>query len=85
MTVHNNVYIPRESWPYWTWFVIEFSIVFAASLMITTEIMGIFKNMGIDQVMQNWIFWSIVAILFFVWYILLRRIILKRPVLENSY
>lgn len=85
MKVHNNVYIPKESWPYWTWFAIEFGIVLTASLLIAREIMTVFEKMEIDETNQNWIFWSIFAILFFDWYIILRRIILKRSILENTY
>ena len=29
--VHNNIHIPTESWPVFTWFVIEFILVVAAS------------------------------------------------------
>jgi len=86
MTVHSNVYIPKESWPYWTWFAIEFFIVLATSLLIANEIMPIFDEMNIDKTNQNWIFWSIVAVLFFDWYIMLRRLVLRRKlILENIY
>ena len=36
-----------------------------------------------DEVMLNWIFWSIIAVIFFVWYILIRGIILKKSILQN--
>ena len=86
MTVHNNVYIPRESWPYWTWFAIEFFIVLTAALLISDEMMKFLdEELKIAEPNKNWIFWSIVGILFFDWYILLRRLILKRKILENRH
>ena len=36
-----------------------------------------------DETMLNWIFWSIVTAIFFVWYIVIRSIILKKPILQN--
>ncbi len=84
--VHSNVYIPRESWPHWTWFAIEFFIVLAASLLIASEIMvTVFDDTEMGETIQNWIFWSIVGILFFMWYIILRGLVLKRTILENRY
>ena len=85
MTVHNNVYIPRESWPYWTWFVIEFFIVLTAVLLISDELMGFLKEFNLTEEIKNWIFWSIVGFLFFDWYVILRRFVLKRKILENQY
>lgn len=34
MAVHNNVHIPSESWPGWTWHALEFGIVLAASMVV---------------------------------------------------
>ena len=84
MVVHNNIYIPTESWPHWTWFAIEFFIVFATALLITKEFMTAYDGLGLNQVMQNWLFWGIFSIIFFLWYIVIRGIILKKPVLGNS-
>ena len=36
-----------------------------------------------DENTLNWIFWSIVAGIFFGWYIVIRTIILKKPILES--
>ena len=84
MVVHNNICIPTESWPHWTWFAIEFFIVFATALLITKEFMTAYDGLGLNQVMQNWLFWGIFSIIFFLWYIVIRGIILKKPVLGNS-
>lgn len=35
---HNNVHIPSESWPGWTWYAIEFGIVLAVSMLLAREI-----------------------------------------------
>lgn len=38
MGVHNNIHIPSESWPNWTWYAIEFFIVLAVSLIISWKL-----------------------------------------------
>ena len=83
--VHNNVYIPRESWPYWTWFAIEFFIVLTAATLTSNEIMGVLDESKITEPNRIWIFWSLVGIFFFVWYMLLRRLILRKKILENRH
>lgn len=87
MSVHNNVYIPRESWPYWTWFAIEFFILLAASALIANEVVLYLEQqqMVLEPTTQNWVFWSIVGLVFLVWYVIIRSKILKRRILENSY
>jgi hypothetical protein len=84
MGVHNNVHIPRESWPYWTWLAVEFFIVLAISTLVSREITGMLTQMGFDAQMQNWIFWGIVGAIFVGWYIIIRWLILKKPILENK-
>ena len=34
-----------------------------------------------DQTMLNWIFWSIVGVIFACWYLLIRNFVFKKPVL----
>ena len=34
MVAHDNVHIPSESWPNWTWYALEFGIVLAISMVI---------------------------------------------------
>lgn len=85
MAVHNNVYIPKESWPNWTWYAIEFFIVLATSLLISNEVMPAFDPFEIDETNLNYIFWSITGSIFLGWYLLLRRLIIKKPILENRY
>jgi len=42
-----------------------------------------FVQMGFDETMQNWIFWGIAGAIFVGWYIIIRWLILKKPILEN--
>lgn len=117
MGVHNNVHIPRESWPNWIWYAIEFAIVLAISMLIAREItnslvetvaislghggeLDSFAGLTIysekfqslpDEIegqivsFLNWIFYGIVAAIFLGWYIIIRTLILKKPILETRY
>lgn len=38
MTAHDNVHIPSESWPNWTWYALEFGVVLAVSMVIGWKI-----------------------------------------------
>lgn len=38
MGAHNNVHIPSESWPHWTWYAIEFGIVLAVAMVISWKV-----------------------------------------------
>lgn len=33
MGVHNNIHIPDEAWPHWTWYAMEFAIVVAVAFV----------------------------------------------------
>ena len=45
MTAHDNIHIPSESWPGWTWYALEFGIVLAVSMVIGWKIS--------DQILYN--------------------------------
>lgn len=83
MGAHSNVHIPKESWPRWTWYAIEFGIVLAVSMLVSREITNSIEGLAPD--MQNWVFMGIVGVIFFIWYIVIRGIILKKKILENKY
>ena len=83
MGAHNNVHIPSESWPRWTWFAIEFGIVLAASMLISREITNSIEELAPD--IQNYVFMGIVGLIFLAWYIGIRGFILKKKILRNSY
>lgn len=81
MVTHDNIHIPTESFPHWIWFVIEFAIVLAVSALVSREIMGIF--VGLEVTMQNWVYFGLITAIFGGWYIIIRGLILKKPILEG--
>ena len=83
MGAHNNVHIPSESWPRWTWFAIEFGIVLAASMLISRELVNSVGDLAPD--IQNWVFFGMVGGIFIGWYLILRAIVFKKPILGNRY
>lgn len=85
MGAHNNVHIPKESWPYWTWFAIEFFIVLAVGALSSREVVRLFEKTFVDPGMQNWLFFGVIAAIFVAWYMVIRRLVFKRPILENRW
>lgn len=83
MGAHPNVHVPKESWPSWTWYAIEFGIVLAVSMLVSREITNLIEGLTPD--IQNWVFMGIVGGIFLVWYIGIRSLILKKKILENKY
>ena len=81
MVKHDNIHIPTESFPHWIWFVIEFAIVLAVSAVLSKEATGAIE--GLDEVMQNWVFMGILTSIFGGWYIIIRGLILKKPILSG--
>ncbi len=51
MTSHDNVHIPKESWPKFSWFVIEFAIVMAVAVVIAWQTSPFFEDY---VVMNGW-------------------------------
>ena len=37
MPSRNNIHVPKESWPYYSWFLIEFAIVIAIAIVIAWQ------------------------------------------------
>lgn len=106
MVTHDNAHIPKESFPGWIWYAIEFFIVVAIAHLIAFQVTPSFENMVVSQGLDcfqdshiskcsiseeaspdggvlNWIFYSIVTAIFFVWYIIIRGLILKKKILQN--
>jgi len=83
MGANPYVHIPKESWPSWTWYAIEFGIVIAISMLVSREITNSIENLAPD--VQNYIFMGIVGLIFLAWYIGIRGFILKKKILRNSY
>lgn len=83
MGAHNNVHVPKESWPVFLWYAIEFFIVLAVGLLISYNSMDFFKKLSSDSSMSTWIFWGIVGAVYLVYYMIVRPIILKKPALSK--
>ena len=82
MGVHNNVHVPKDSWPAFAWYAIEFFIVLAVGVMIAQFSMDYFKKLGFDESMTDWIFWGIAGIPFLAYYLLVRPLLLRKPALK---
>ncbi|EGP94694.1 hypothetical protein [Nitrosarchaeum koreense] len=83
MGAHPNVHIPKESWPNWTWYAIEFGIVIAISMLVSREITNSIE--GLTPEIQNYVFMGIVGGIFFIWYIIIRNFVFKKKILDNKY
>ena len=80
MTTHNNIHIPKESFPSWIWYAIEFFVVLAISVLTANEFT---KAVYVEEIepVNNWIFWSIVGIIFLSWYVLIRRFLIGKKLI----
>jgi bacteriorhodopsin len=78
---HDNIHIPKESWPHWTWYAIEFFIALAIAMVIAFKTTDSIEGLAPD--LQNWVFYGIVTLVFLVWYIVIRGLILKKPIFQN--
>ncbi len=83
MVTHDNIHIPKESFPHWIWYVIEIAIVLALSLVASSKITNSIEGLTLET--QNYVFIGIVGIFFIVWYIGIRGFILKKKILQNRY
>ena len=83
MGVHNNAHVPKESFPTFLWYAIEFFIVLGASIGISMSSIGYFQQIGFTEEMTDWIFWGIIGAVFLVYYLIVRNFILKRPILSK--
>ena len=84
MGVHNNIHVPKESFPKFLWYAIEFFIVIGISAGIAMNSVNYFTQIGFTEQMTNWIFWGIVGGVFLVYYMLIRSLIFKKPILKNN-
>ncbi|MGQ0794787.1 MAG: hypothetical protein ACT4N5_01200 [Nitrosopumilaceae archaeon] len=82
MGVHNNVHVPEESFPKFLWYAIEFFIVVGISVGIAMNSINYFVEIGFNEQMTNWIFWGIVGGVFLVYYMPIRTLVLKKPILK---
>jgi intracellular septation protein A len=84
MGVHNNVHIPKESWPHFTWLAIEFFIVMAIAALSSKEIVNVVAK-EMDPTMQNWVFFGVIGGIYLTWYIGIRWMVFKKKILENRW
>jgi hypothetical protein len=82
MGAHNNVHVPKESWPFWTWFAIEFFIVMAVAALSSREIVNVIAKDATPD-MQNWYFFGIIGLIYLGWYVGIRWFVFKKKILEN--
>jgi hypothetical protein len=83
MGVHNNAHVPKESFPTFLWYAIEFFIVLGVAIGISMNSMSYFQKIGFTEDMTDWIFWGIIGAVFLVYYLIVRNFILKRPILSK--
>ena len=83
MGTHDNIHIPKESWPHWTWYAIECVIVLAISMVTSSKITDSIE--GLTPETQNYMFMGLAGLFFLVWYIGIRGFILKKKILRNRY
>ena len=83
MGTHDNIHIPKESFPHWIWYAIECVLVIVLSMVLSSKITDSID--GLDLEVQNYVFMGIVGIFFLVWYVGIRGFILKKKILQNRY
>ena len=65
------------------WYVIEFFIALGAGLGISYVSMDYLRKIGFSDAMTTWAFWGIDGAVLLVYYLIIRPLIMKRPVLSN--
>ena len=83
MGVHNSIHVPRDSWPNFMWYAIEFFVVLGAGLGISYVSMDYFAKLGVTGNMTTWLFWGIDGAVLLVYYLIIRPLIMKKPVLSK--
>jgi hypothetical protein len=53
-------HVPKESFPRFVWYVIEFGIILGIGLGISIKAVEYFQQLGMTEAMTNWIFWGII-------------------------
>ena len=51
MPARNNIHVPSESWPFFTWSIIEFAIVIALAIVVSWQVNPFFEDY---VVMNGW-------------------------------
>jgi len=82
MVSHDNIHIPKESFPNWIWYAIEAIIVIGISFGISFKVA---ESFDVTPELGNWILTGTFGACFLVWYIIIRGLILKKKILRNKY
>ncbi len=82
MVTHDNIHIPKESFPHWIWYAIECVALIVISFLAAVIITDSFGELPVD--VHNYLIAGIVGAFFLVWYIGIRGFILKKKILRNS-
>jgi len=82
MVAHDNIHIPKESFPNWIWYAIEAIIVIGISFGISFKVA---ESFDVTPELGNWILTGTFGACFLVWYIIIRGLILKKKILRNKY
>lgn len=83
MVAHDNIHIPKESFPHWIWYAIEATIVIVISFAISFKVAESFTE--VTPEVGNWIMTGTFGACFLIWYIIIRGLILKKKILRNKY
>jgi len=83
MKVHDNIHIPKESFPHWIWYAIECVVLIVISFLTAVKIADSID--GLTTEVHNYLITGIVGLFFLVWYIGIRGFILKKKILRNRY
>ena len=83
MVTHDNIHIPKESWPHWIWYAVECVILIVISFLTAVKITDSIE--GLSTEVHNYVITGIVGLFFLVWYIGIRGFILKKKILRNRY
>ena len=51
MPARNNIHVPSESWPFFSWSIIEFAIVIALAIVVSWQVNPFFED---SVVMYGW-------------------------------
>jgi len=76
-------HVPKESFPRFVWYVIEFGIILGIGLGISSKAVEYFQQLGMTEAMTNWIFWGIIGAPMVIYYIIIRSHIFKKPILKQ--
>ena len=82
MVAHDNIHIPSESFPSWIWYVIEVTLVIVISFVVSFQVA---QSFDVSPEVGNWILTGTFGGCFFIWFIIIRGLILKKKILRNRY